>query len=159
MSATEPGPRHLQDVPLSALLLATRGTYTAAVRRAQAKIGCTDVPASGEFILSAMEWTGASIEPIVRWLGVSKQAVSQSVDQLVVRGYLERARDPSDRRRVKLLLTERGHAAGRAAKTAIQQVDRELLARVGSRSIAHTRATLAALAEIKRSAHRAGEAA
>ncbi len=159
MSATEPGPRHLQDVPLSALLLATRGTYTAAVRRAQAKIGCTDVPASGEFILSAMEWTGASIEPIVRWLGVSKQAVSQSVDQLVVRGYLERARDPSDRRRVKLRLTERGHAAGRAAKTAIQQVDRELLARVGSRSIAHTRATLAALAEIKRSAHRAGEAA
>ncbi len=159
MSATEPGPRHLQDVPLSALLLATRGTYTAAVRRAQAKIGCTDVPASGEFILSAMEWTGASIEPIVRWLGVSKQAVSQSVDQLVVRGYLERARDPSDRRRVKLLLTDRGHAAGRAAKTAIQQVDRELLARVGSRSIAHTRATLAALAEIKRSAHRAGEAA
>ncbi len=159
MSATEPGPRHLQDVPLSALLLATRGTYTAAVRRAQAKIGCTDVPASGEFILSAMEWTGASIEPIVRWLGVSKQAVSQSVDQLVVRGYLERARDPSDRRRVKLLLTDRGHAAGRAAKTAIQQVDRELLARVGSQSIAHTRATLAALAEIKRSAHRAGEAA
>ncbi len=159
MSATEPGPRHLQDVPLSALLLATRGTYTAAVRRAQAKIGCTDVPASGEFILSAMEWTGASIEPIVRWLGVSKQAVSQSVDQLVVRGYLERARDPSDRRRVKLLLTDRGHAAGRAAKTAIQQVDRELLARVGSQSIAHTRATLAALAEIKRSARRAGEAA
>ncbi len=159
MSATEPRPRNLQDVPLSALLLATRGTYTAAVRRAQAKIGCTDVPASGEFILSAMEWTGASIEPIVRWLGVSKQAVSQSVDQLVVRGYLERARDPSDRRRVKLRLTERGHAAGRAAKAAIQQVDRELLARVGSRSIAHTRVTLAALAEIKRSAHRAGETA
>lgn len=159
MNATESSPRGLQDVPLSALLLATRGVYTAAVRRAQAKIGCTDVPASGEFILSAMEWTGASIEPIVRWLGVSKQAVSQSVDQLVVRGYLERARDPSDRRRVKLLLTDRGHAAGRAAKTAIQQVDRELLARVGSQSIAHTRATLAALAEIKRSAHRAGEAA
>ncbi len=150
MSAPKTDPRKYQDVPLSALLLATRGTYTAAVRRAQSRIGCKDVPASGEFILSAMEWTGASIEPIVRWLGVSKQAVSQSVDLLVVRGYLDRVRDPSDGRRVKLRLTERGHAAGRAAKAAILEVDRELLARVGPTSIAHARATLAALAEIKR---------
>jgi DNA-binding MarR family transcriptional regulator len=138
------------DVPLSALLYATRGTYTHAVRRAQVQIGCEDVPASGEFILNAMEWSGASLEAVVRFMGVTKQAVSQSVEMLVDRGYLERGRDPSDRRRVTLSLTERGHAAGKAGGAAIQQIDRELRARVGPEGIAHTRATLVALVEIKR---------
>jgi DNA-binding MarR family transcriptional regulator len=137
------------EVPLSALLYATRGTYTEAVRQAQAKLGCGDVPASGEFILSAMEWSGASLESVIRWMGVTKQAVGQAVEMLVDRGYLERSHDASDRRRVNLSLTERGHGAGRAARTAIEKVDCELLARVGPESIAHTRATLIALREIK----------
>ncbi len=139
-----------EGVPLPALLLATRGTYTNAIRQAQARAGCQDVPASGEFILSAMEWSDASIESVVRWLGVTKQAVSQAVDALVVRGYLDRLQDPSDRRRVKLALTDRGHTAGRAARTAIRQVDHELEARVGAEALAHARATLRALLEIKR---------
>jgi DNA-binding MarR family transcriptional regulator len=141
-----------ESAPLSALLYATRGTYTAAVRRAQAKLGYVDVPASGEFILNAMEWSGAPLETIVQFMGVSKQAVSQSVEMLVDRGYLERGRDPSDRRRVTLSLTERGHAAGRAGKAAIEQVDRELQGRVGRTALAHTRSVLAALVEIKRRA-------
>ena len=141
-----------ENVPLSALLYATRGTYTAAVRRAQAKLGYPDVPASGEFILNAMEWSGASLESIVRFMGVSKQAASQFVDLLVDRGYLERGRDPSDRRRVTLSLTDRGHAAGRAGAAAIRAVDRELRARVGAQGIAFARATLVALLSIKRRA-------
>lgn len=139
-----------RNLPLPALLYATRGTYTNAVRRAQEKIGCDGVPTSGDFILNAMEWSGASIDVIVRFMGVTKQAVSQFVEMLVDRGYVERGRDPSDRRRVTLTLTERGHAAGRAGQSAIQKIDRELLARVGPESIAHTRKTLIALLEIKR---------
>ena len=137
------------NVPLPALLYATRGTYTEAVRRAQAKAGCEDVPASGELILNAMEWSGASLERIVRWLGVTKQAVSQAVETLVVRGYLERTRDASDRRRVNLLPTAKGRAAGKAARAAIEALDRELRARVGAQHIAYTRTTLLALREIK----------
>jgi DNA-binding MarR family transcriptional regulator len=158
---TAPGsPRtRFDDVPLPALLYATRGTYTEAVRRAQAKIGCGDLPGWGATILSAMEWGGSSLASVVRWLGVSKQAVSQIVETLVVRGYLERARDPADRRRVKLTLTARGHAAGRAARSAIEQVDRELLEHVGPRGIAGARATLIALLEIKRRARVRSEAA
>ncbi len=137
-------------VPLAALLHATRGTYTAAIQRAQAKVGCDDVPASGEPILSAMEWSGASLEEVIRRLGVTKQAVSQSVETLVARGYLERARDSSDRRRVTLSLTPRGRIAGKAARAAIEQVDRDLQARVGADSIRRTRETLVALLEVKR---------
>lgn len=138
------------DVPLSALLYVTRGTYTAFVRRAQARVGCGDIPGSAEVILNAMEWTGASFEAVVRFLGVSKQAISQMVEALVVRGYLERTQDPADRRRVKLSLTERGHRAGRAGRGGIEEVDRALRARVGALRIAHARETLIALLEIKR---------
>jgi DNA-binding MarR family transcriptional regulator len=138
-----------QDVPLSALLYVTRGTYTAAVRRAQEKVGCGDVPGAGELILNAMEWSGASLEAVVRFLGISKQAVSQTVETLVRRGYLKRAEDPSDRRRVKLTLTDRGHAAGRAGRAGILEVDRELIARVGEQRFAHARETLVALLEVK----------
>ena len=137
-------------IPLPALLHVTRGVYTDAAHQAQARVGCGDVPASGEFILSAMEWSGVSIDSIVRWLGVTKQTVSEAVDVLVARGYLERTEDPLDRRRVKLSLTDRGHVAGRAARAAIERVDSELRARVGTESIAHTRKTLIALLEIKR---------
>ncbi len=151
MTTTRRRPNLRDRVPLPALLHVTRGTYTDAIQSAQAKIGCADVPASGEFILSAMEWSGASIEAIVRFLGVTKQAVSQTVETLVVRGYLERVRDPADRRRVKLSLTERGHAAGRAARAAINEVDAALKERVGAQALASTRATLFALLEIKRS--------
>jgi DNA-binding MarR family transcriptional regulator len=149
MKAQQKTPEIYDEVPLSALLYATRGTYTEAIRQAQAKIGCGDVPASGEFILSAMEWSGASLESVIRGMGVTKQTVSQAVEMLVDRGYLERSHDSSDRRRVNLSLTERGHDAGRAAKTAIEQVDSELKARVGPASITHTRATLIALRDIK----------
>lgn len=149
MSASPPTPANYANVPLPALLYASRGTYTDAVQQEQAKAGLPDVPASGEFLLSAMEWSGATVEAVVRWQGVSKQAVSQTVETLVVRGYLERARDPADRRRVKLTLTERGHAAGNAARRAIERLDRELRGRVGTRAIAQARETLIALLEIK----------
>jgi len=152
MTTARNRPDRYGDAPLSALLYATRGTYTAAVRRAQAKLGYADVPASGEFILNAMEWSGASLESIVRFMGVSKQAASQFVDLLVDRGYLERGRDPADRRRVTLSLTDRGHAAARAGTAAIRDVDRELRARVGAVGVARARATLLALLTIKRRA-------
>lgn len=138
------------EIPLSALLYSTRGTYTNAVQRAQAKVGCADVPASGEPILSAVIWGTGSLETIIRGLGVTKQTAGEAVEMLVARGYLERTRDPSDRRKVNLSLTGRGRAAGKAARAAIEEVDRELLARVGPESITHTRETLLALLEIKR---------
>jgi DNA-binding MarR family transcriptional regulator len=145
MKAPAKGSENFDDVPLSALLRAAQRTYTEAVDRAQSKIGCDDLPQSGAYILSAMHWTGASLDAVLRWMGVTKQAVSQAIDTLVVRGYLERSEDPEDRRRIKLVLTARGRAAGAAARSAIGLVDRRLGAKVGAQRIAATRATLAAL--------------
>jgi DNA-binding MarR family transcriptional regulator len=150
MASRAQGPDQYDDVPLSALLRAARGTYTHAVQAAHSQIGCDDLPVTGGYIVSAMQWSGASLDSVVRWMGVSKQAASQAVDTLVVRGYLERSTDPSDRRRVNLRLTERGKAAGLAARSAITRVDRQLRSRVGGRNLALTRSTLVALLELDR---------
>jgi len=144
------------DVPLSALLQAARSTYSRAVDAALSKIGCDDLPSTGSYIISAMHWSGASLEAVIRWMGVTKQAVGQAVDTLVVRGYLERSHDPSDRRRVNLTLTERGRAAGKAARTAIERVDRALEDRLGARKVTDARATLVTLLEMDRRARGAG---
>jgi DNA-binding MarR family transcriptional regulator len=51
-------------------------------------------------------------------LGVTKQAASQLVGQLVQRGYVTREADPGDARSRILKLTERGWACTRAAEQA-----------------------------------------
>jgi DNA-binding MarR family transcriptional regulator len=147
---TEPPPSagDYDDVPLSALLRAARNTYSRAVEVAHSKSGCDDLPANGAYLISAMHWSGASLESVIRWMGVTKQAVGQTVDTLVLRGYLERSQEPLDRRRVNLTLTERGREAGRVARSAIEQVDRKLRDRVGARKVADARATLTALIEL-----------
>jgi len=150
MTRRSPSGDRYDDVPLSALLPAARNTYVRAVQAAQARIGCDDLPPSGVYLISAMHWSGASLESVIRWMGVTKQAVSQAVDTLVARGYLERSDDPSDRRRVHLKLTERGREAGRVARTAIERVDRKLRGRVGPRKVAAARAILVALLEMGR---------
>lgn len=149
MSARTPDEDAFEDVPISALLRAAQRTYADAVERAHAKLGFDDLPATGDYIINAMNWSGASLEAVTAWMGVSKQAVSQTVDTLVVRGYLQRTPDRRDRRRVNLALTPRGRKAGTAARTAILRVDEELGSRLGLGTVAKTREALAELIRMR----------
>jgi DNA-binding MarR family transcriptional regulator len=53
---------------------------------------------------------------------VSRQAASQLIDTLVLRGYLTRQINPADRRRMDIELTDRGRAAADAVLAAIADV-------------------------------------
>jgi DNA-binding MarR family transcriptional regulator len=141
-------------VVLPALLRHARTTYGRAMRRALAQAGCDDVPKNGLYVIGglAMGAGGVPLSVLVRDLDVSKQAAGQLVDTLVLRGYLERAPDPEDRRRLTVTLTPRGQAAAAAQATARDRIDAELLARVGEKHVKATRATLAALIGIGRDA-------
>ena len=61
---------------------------------------------------------------------------------------LERAADENDRRKLVVTLTRRGRAAAEVQARAREQVDAELLARVGARAVSTTRRTLAALIDL-----------
>jgi DNA-binding MarR family transcriptional regulator len=136
------------DVVLPALLRAARNTYGSAMRAAMAEVDCDDVPRNGIYVLGGIARTGSPLSQIIRQLRLSKQAASQLVDTLVARGYLDRSPDPADRRRMTVSLTERGHGAAQAARSAARAVDEELVARLDAEHVAHTRATLEALIEI-----------
>jgi hypothetical protein len=93
------------------LLRAARKAYGPAVRHAFADAGFDDMPRNGAYVLARVYDDDAPFASLTRELGISKQAVSQLIDTMVMRGYLARTPDTEDRRRMLLHLTPRGEAA------------------------------------------------
>ena len=147
---TDPDLPWHQTIVMPALLRHARNAYGKAMRAALAAIDCDDMPRNGMWVVGglAMGAEGVPLGDLVRDLGVSKQAAGQLVDVLVLRGYLERNTDPSDRRKLTVTLTPRGQAAAAAQRGARERIDAELLRRVGPSHLRATRQTLAALTEM-----------
>lgn len=151
-------PPDRSDIPTPTLMRAARGTYARSIRAHLQAIGVNDLPRNGAFVLSGVDETGAPRGDLPASLGVSKQAVSQVVDVLVNRGYLDRSPDRADRRRITLELTERGHEVVGAVGRGTDAIDRELAERVSPAEVATLRSGLMALADIKTETTAAGTA-
>ena len=143
-----------QEVVVPALLRHARVTYGLAMRRALDEAGYDDIPKNGMYVIGGMALNSDALPlgELIKQLRVSKQAAGQLVDSLVLRGYLKRDEDPNDRRKSNVTLTERGRTAAAVQGAAREQIDAQLLARVGQEDVLRTRRTLAALIDIGRSA-------
>lgn len=130
--------------------------YAQSIREQLRTIGIDDLPRNGALILAGIDTSGGPLRDLPSELGVTKQAVSQVIDILVTRGYLERHSDPDDRRRVVLELTDRGQRAVAAASRGVEAVDRKLEARVTREQIGAMRSVLTAMTEIKATGMAAG---
>lgn len=139
----------LDEVATPALLRAARGAYGHAIRRALAEREIDDLPANGAFVIGGIGNRGQPAGALIRQLGVSKQAASQLIDTLVLRGYLCRTTDPEDRRRLNVALTERGHEAAGAVLAGVTEVDQQLTELLGRSGVDQLRAGLAALCDIR----------
>jgi DNA-binding MarR family transcriptional regulator len=132
------------------LMRAARGSYAQAIREQLDAEGIDDLPRNGSFVLS---YLSRDDEPVVmdmiRGLGVTKQAVSQLLDTLVVRGFITREVDPDDRRRMTIGLTDRGRGAAAAIFEAVTGIDDQLAEMLSPGELAGLRAGLAALGRIK----------
>ena len=139
-----------EEVPLPVLLRHARNTYGSAMRRALAEAGYDDIPGNGLYVIGglALGRDDIPLGQLIKELRISKQAAGQLVDTLVTRGYLERAMDKDDRRKLTVALTERGRAAAATQAAAREKVDAELLASVGQNDLNRTRRTLAVLCDI-----------
>jgi DNA-binding MarR family transcriptional regulator len=144
------------ETSIPALLRHARATYGIAMRRALEQAGYDDIPPNGLYVIGGLAKGagGVPLGELVRQLRVSKQAASQLVDMLVMRGYLDRAVDPEDRRRLSVTLTERGRDAAAVQTRARKAVDARLRERVGPEAMTQTRRTLAALIELRSEEHR-----
>jgi DNA-binding MarR family transcriptional regulator len=139
-------------ISLPGLLRHARNTYGVAMREALNEAGYDDIPGNGLYIIGglALSEGGVPIGQLCRELRITKQAAGQLVDILVLRGYLDRATDEEDRRKLIVTLTERGRAAAEAQTEGRKAIDAKLLAAVGADDIGRTRRALAALIEIGR---------
>jgi DNA-binding MarR family transcriptional regulator len=78
-------------------------------------------PAHG-FAMQAVGSAGATATEVGARLGISKQAAGKTLDRLEQLGYVERARDESDRRRKIVRLTTRGIAALTESELIFEQI-------------------------------------
>ena len=127
------------------LLRRARKAYGNLVSQAFADAGFDDVPRNGAYVLARVYDDSSAPADLVRELGISKQAVSQLIDTMVMRGYLARTPDTEDRRRMVLTLTPRGEAAATASWQAASEADEELASRLSADGVAALRAGLVTL--------------
>ena len=111
-----------QDWTTAVAVLSLASRLVDGIQAGMSARGFSDVrPAHGYAFtrISAGEATNADI---AEHLGITKQAASQLVEQLVARGYVVRRQDPRDARARLLVLTERGRACTVAAEEAAAEV-------------------------------------
>ena len=98
------------------------------------------------FALQVITRAGAvTASELAERLGVTKQASSQLVEQLVRRGYISRVSHPGGGRRRLLALTARGQQHLQDAGHILHEVERELTRNVETRRLAETRRDLITL--------------
>jgi DNA-binding MarR family transcriptional regulator len=146
MPGDAPG-EDLSDIPT--LLRRARGGYGNTIAMSLATAGFDDLPRNGPFLLGGMAKHGARASDLVSSLSISRQAASQLIDTLVLRGYLTRRTNADDRRRMDIALTDRGRAAATVIRAAVEQVDKDLAGMLSPAEVAGLRAGLVALSTIK----------
>jgi DNA-binding MarR family transcriptional regulator len=142
-------PRWYEELVLPVLLAEARKAYGDAIRAALADAGFDDVPKAGARVLGGIARYGGHVRDVAAAIGVSKQAASKLLDALVIRGYVERAWDEEDRRRMVLTLTDRGRAAAAEIAAAVAGVDSDLEQRIGAGEVVRMRAALGGLVELR----------
>ena len=107
---------------LPLLLLRAATEVAEGVQAGLAARGFDDVRPSHGLAFARIGQGGASVVDLAAQLGITKQASSQLVEQLVQRGYVERELNPGDGRAWLLVLTSRGAACSTAAQAALADV-------------------------------------
>ncbi|AWB92299.1 MarR family winged helix-turn-helix transcriptional regulator [Aeromicrobium chenweiae] len=101
-------PRSGPDVAL--LLLAGFRTLVDAASSELAELGYEDVRPVHDFALRAILGGADTASELGRRTAVTKQAAAKTIAALEERGYVSREADPADRRRTRVLVTDRGRS-------------------------------------------------
>jgi DNA-binding MarR family transcriptional regulator len=140
-------PRPASELPTPWLLRRASQRYRDDLRRAIARAGHRDLPQQGFWALDRLASGGCDAVQLALDLGITKQAVSRLVEQLVAAGYVERRPNSADRRRVSLALTAKGDRAAGVLRSATDETDRSVIDRLGNRGLDQLRGLLAKVAD------------
>ncbi|MFJ7179079.1 MarR family winged helix-turn-helix transcriptional regulator [Streptomyces massasporeus] len=114
-----------EAMALSAALLAVAGGLTQRIHEGVLARGFEGVRPAHGFAFARLAPDGATVTDLAAHLGVTKQAASQLVDEMVRKGYVERRPHPEDARARLVVLTGQGWACTRAAEEAAAEAVRE----------------------------------
>ncbi|MES5822524.1 MarR family transcriptional regulator [Streptomyces sp. RG80] len=135
-----------EALALSAVLLAAAGDLTQRINDGVVARGFLEVRPMHGFAFARLAPAGATATELAAHLGVTKQAASQLVDELVRKGYVERRPHPDDARARLVVLTERGWACTRAAEEAAAEAVQAWVGLIGEGEVRALRDRLARIA-------------
>ena len=133
-----------QGLPSSALL---RTAYNALAARIFASVVASaefdDLrPSHGNAMEQLEIEDGLRLTDLATRAGITLQSMGELVDDLQVKGYVERRPDPNDRRAKRIYLTDRGRKNARVAKRATAEVEDHLAELLGEQRCELLRSTL-----------------
>lgn len=135
-----------EAMALSAALLAVAGRLTQRIHEGVVARGFEGLRPAHGFAFARLAPDGATVTDLAVHLGVTKQAASQLVDEMVRKGYVERRPHPGDARARLVVLTGRGWDCTRAAEEAAAEAVREWGAVLGEGEVRVLREQLVRIA-------------
>ncbi|WP_037860576.1 MarR family winged helix-turn-helix transcriptional regulator [Streptomyces sp. NRRL S-340] len=120
-----------EAMALSAALLAVAGGLTQRIHDGVVARGFEGLRPAHGFAFARLAPDGATVTELAAHLGVTKQAASQLVDEIVRKGYAERRPHPGDARARLVVLTALGRACTRAAEESAAEAVRGWAAVLG----------------------------
>jgi DNA-binding MarR family transcriptional regulator len=115
------------------------------LHRQLAARGYADLRPAHGFAFQRLAQGGATGNQLAAFLGITKQAASQMIDELEGRGYVARRPNPDDRRGKIVTLTARGHDSLRESAAILAAIEAEWVAILGAERLAALRADLSRL--------------
>ena len=123
----------VRDVHLGRMLLKLERHFTRQVLQKLAADGIEDITLRHFVIIPYIDHKGIRAVDIARQVGITKQAVSKLVDELVQKGYLELKPDPTDGRASLVLMSEKGNEFLKLTIKYTQQVESQWSSQVGEK--------------------------
>lgn len=112
-----------------------------------AATGFPDLGPSYGYVFRRLAEGACSLSTLAQHLSMTAPGALKLVNEMVARGYVERADDASDGRVKLLLLTARGRSALQQARDFHQRYERALSERLGEGAVAATRRVLEAIVD------------
>ena len=131
-----------EQVPLARLLVVAYRQLVDGLHQRLAERGWDDVRPSYGFVLLALRDGEAKVTDLATLLGVSKQATSKLLDQMVASRYVTRAAPASDARQRTVALAPRGHELLAAVEEIYTELEAEWANVVGTSAVDALHGTL-----------------
>lgn len=137
--------RRKHESTIQLLFRASRLLDEQALARLPSEPGRPRMRRSHTALLPHIDLGGTRVTDLAERVGVSKQAVSQLVDDLEAAGVVAREPDPDDARAKRVVFTPRGRAGILEGLALLSTMEAELAAEIGDKPMADLRRALLAI--------------